>query len=113
MPNKPTKEWGTIGGLESMSQNWSEPAEGWAFWPLYDKCSDYSESVYTGYSDSLQTYVCLMPTPDYGTQTPDEIVYYDFSFQTGHPLSKLTIRRGMAKKKPEESCCRYLDWRIF
>lgn len=112
MSEKQIKTWGKIGGFESLAKSWSDPPAGWAFWPLYLKCADYAETIIHGEDCIMFEAACY--NADLGTEGHGErITFYDFTFNTGQPQSTLTVRRGTAKKKPEETCCRYLDWRIF
>lgn len=113
MSEKQIKSWGKIGGVQSMQQSWSLPDDGWAFWPLYEKCSNYSEQVISGDVSYVSCMSGCFQLPHYPCDTPPCLTYFEFSLNTGQPLSQLTVKQGTAKLKPVESCCRYLDWRIF
>lgn len=113
MSEKTIKQWGTIGGFQSMSQNWTLPDDAWPFWSLYEKCSDYTERVFSGEDEYVIGKSACFKLPIYLCDTPECLTYYEFSLNTGQPLATLTVKQGKAKRKPEESCCRYLDWRIF
>lgn len=113
MSEKQIKEWGKIGGFQSMSQNWTLPDDSWPFWSLYEKCADYNETAFSGEDGFIISKVECFKLPVYTCDTPPCLTYYEFSLNTGQPLATLTVKQGKAKKKPEESCLRYLDWRIF
>lgn len=91
--SKEIKQWGTVGGLESKTKQWTVPS-GMIFEMTYRKQEDYVQENFTDFGSTIQE-IADSYQADWGS---DYVIYHELTYSFGRPLASLSVRTGRANK---------------